>query len=490
MPEQLNETVFDRLEFLEESAAANPAGPWKVKAIGITLDEVNGNRRLYPLAVAQTAVDDANRRLQEGENIDGKIEHLDFPDLTGTAFNWLNLGIENKKIILEGYLLGTDAGRNLRAMHKGKMKIRLSQRARGDTVNAGGYRKVTAFKIFDYDATGNPSDGQAGVTILESTQDGGSNMSELAQQISEFIDAQAGTYARFDESTRARLARAVKKQKPGSFDEAKQLLEAQAGDYDTLLETAKLKRDSTVQRLEAENAELQAGQNQREVEVYLAEAVKEAKYPKHLEEAYLAAVQAGKPETVERAKELLEEQRAIFDPLAANSTLQAKGFGRVNVLGPVIEKETGFPEFAKVAYALGQKLEESNQGQLWDVRKPQTQGQRLAARVLALYDQRFGNQLLEEARLFEAETTSDLAIPFSMVRAVVAEAYPALAAAQVFDFQTATKDPEKIGYEVFTGETGYSGSVTDEDFNSGAFSTIDGISCFLQIKRAPIYNRK
>lgn len=480
--DELNETIFQQLEFLEESAA-NTTGPWRVKAVGITLDQVNKNRRLYPLNVAQAAVNDANQRIQAGENIDGKIEHPDFPDLNGTAFNWTRLGIEDKQIILEGYLLGTDAGRNLRAMHKGKMNIRLSQRAGGDSVVKGGYSEVTKFRIFGYDATGNPSDDAAGITILESNQStnngGNPTVDELQQQIKEFIDAQAGTFIRFDESTRSRMARAVKSQKPTSFDEAKQLLESQAGDYDAILESAKLNRDSTVERLQAEKALLEEEQNRREVDEYLTEQVKEADYPKSLEESYLAAVKAAKPANLEEAATVLEEQRKIFDPLAANMVLAGRGMNRARVTGSVIEKETGYPEFAKVSFEIGQKLEESHRGTVRDFSSPQTPSERLTANVLKLYDQKFGVKMHEESRLYESETTSDLNIQFSAIRAVIAEVYPALIAPMVYDFQTAKNSPENIGYEVFVGEDGYTKTVTDEDFNSGAFT--DGQSDWIQL---------
>jgi hypothetical protein len=473
--QELNETVFNDFTILE----SKQDGPWRVKAIGLTADELNANGRVYPAQVITEAVREASNRLTLGEAITGQVGHPEqAPHLGETVFNWTGIAFNGKHIILEGLLLATQAGKDLRALAQGGVKIGLSQRAKGDSQQRGNLSEVTRFTILGYDAVVNRSDKNAGLTLMESTtnQSKGVNMSEFNQQISEFIEAQAGTYVRFDESTRNRMGRAVKAQKPESFDEAKRLLEAQAGDYDALLEAAKLNRDTTVARLEAENAKLEEDKNRREVETFLMEAVKDAKYPKALEEAYLSACKAGKPANVEEAKALLESQRGIFDPLAASQTLAGKGFGRVQVMGPVIERATGYPEYAKASFALGQKLEESAMGRLVNFEKPQTQAERLTGKLLNRFDSRFQAQLLEESRLFEAETTSDLAIPYSSIRAVIAQAYPALVAANVFDFQAANSDPEKIGYEVFTGETGFDGAVTDEDFNSGAFSTVDGLS--------------
>ncbi len=469
---QLTETIESGLTITEDVA---DSGGWRVKAIGLTADEVNVNKRIYPAAVVERAVAEANRRLQEGKSLVGLLEHPARKEsLAEAVFNWTSVKLAGKQVLLEGVLLATQAGKDLRAMAQGGVRIGISQRATGDTRPRNGVREVTNFVIHGYDAVINPSDRAASLNLLESYQKVEDNF--MNTEILEFVDAQAGTYVRFDEAARARLAKQVKQAKPESFDQAKQLLESVAADYDRLLEDAKTAQQKRLERLERQNAELLEAQNKQAVDEYLTEAVKEAGYPESVETAYLAAVKAAAPANVDEAKALLESQREIFDPLAASAALKGKGFNDVTVVGPVFETETGAPEFAKVAYTIGQRLNESAMGGAFYRAEPKTASERMTARLLAMYDRQHQHQLLQESRLFEAETTSDTSIPFSLVRAVVAQAYPALTAASVYDFQTASKDPEKIGYEVFTGETGYSNTVTNEDFNSGAFSTVDGLT--------------
>jgi hypothetical protein len=84
----------------------------------------------------------------------------------------------------------------------------------------------------------------------------------------------------------------------------------------------------------------------------------------------------------------------------------------------------------------------------------------------------YKRQLLAEAKEFnEAELTTDLNLPYSVSRAIIAEAFPNLVAANVFDVGVIETSPTRLYYEAFAGETGYTVAVTDEVEALGAEGT-------------------
>lgn len=84
----------------------------------------------------------------------------------------------------------------------------------------------------------------------------------------------------------------------------------------------------------------------------------------------------------------------------------------------------------------------------------------------------YQRQLLAEAKHFEeAELSTDLNIPYSVSRAVIAESFPNLVAANVFDVGVIETSPTRLYYEAFSGETGYTVAVTDEVEAGGAEGT-------------------
>jgi hypothetical protein len=70
--------------------------------------------------------------------------------------------------------------------------------------------------------------------------------------------------------------------------------------------------------------------------------------------------------------------------------------------------------------------------------------------------------------LQEAELTTDLNLPYSVSRAIIAEAFPDLVAANIFDMGVIATSPTRLYFEATTGETGYAGGVTDEVVTGGA----------------------
>jgi hypothetical protein len=139
------------------------------------------------------------------------------------------------------------------------------------------------------------------------------------------------------------------------------------------------------------------------------------------------------------------------------------GKGKVEVTGPVFEKETGRPEFTRAAWELTESLAKAGEGRHMDDAKAATPAGIYTGRVLERYDRINQQKLLAEARAFdEAEQTSDLNLPYSVARMLIEQAYPELVAANVYDFGVTDVSPAKIFYEAYAGESGASATVTDE----------------------------
>jgi len=107
-----------------------------------------------------------------------------------------------------------------------------------------------------------------------------------------------------------------------------------------------------------------------------------------------------------------------------------------------------------------------------DMRKREDRASIFTVQLLEKFDKMYQRQLLEETKQFnEAELSTDLNIPYSISRAVIAEAFPNLVAANIFDVGIMDQTPTRLYYEAFSGETGYEVAVTDEVETAGAEGT-------------------
>jgi len=144
----------------------------------------------------------------------------------------------------------------------------------------------------------------------------------------------------------------------------------------------------------------------------------------------------------------------------------------VRVIGDVLETETGTPEFARPAFEITESIRKHEMRPVKDLRKNESRAAQLTIQLLERFDQLYRRQLMNEAQQFnEAEAASDLNLPYSVSRAIIAEAFPNLVAANVFDVGLMSGSPENIWFETFAGETGYTVAITDEVVTGGAEST-------------------
>lgn len=261
----------------------------------------------------------------------------------------------------------------------------------------------------------------------------------------------------------------------GKLDE---MSEAQLAKVETKIrEALGIDEDADIPNALKEAAEarekLAAQEQQQEIDEAIDEACKDLPYD-DLNESFEEALKAANPQDAEAVQELAEAKRTEYDRIVSQTRLNEMGFGGANlqVRGPVLEKELGIPQFAEAAFMLTESIRKSELRERRDFRNPKTINEEFAALYLEKFDKDYRAQLIQEAKLFaEAEQTSDLNLPYSVSRAIIAEAFPELVATSIFDVGLIDTTPTRLYFEAFSGETGYTASVTDEEVTIAALDT-------------------
>lgn len=467
--QRMTESVENALKLAPVQEAQN--GARRIRAIGMTADRVNGNGRRYPRAVLAGAVEHLNKHLHESAGqgrlvATGEVEHpsdkgTGRPNLLETVIKWEAASLDaGGQVLLEGAILPTSKGKDLATLVEHGVPIGISMRGYGTatsvTENVNGERQsvqeVQELWITGWDAVMEPSDTTA--RIVESQ--------EKAQE--EVQDNRAPDKG---EETKAMNIEELLK----LLSEKPELREALLGklglaEKAALAETLGVKPDELQGAMEEgqkAKAELARRVAQEAVETAIAEQTKELKYGDALNQLFVESVKAAKPETPEAVKAIVEAKRKEYDGIAATGVLAGMGKKGVQVVGPVFEKETGRPVFARAAWELNESLVKAGEGHRRDVLKGDSLAEIFTARVLERFDKQHQAKLLAESRMFEeAEQTSDLNLPYSVARMLIEQAYPELVAANVYDFGTTDISPARVYYEAYAGESGSSVTATDE----------------------------
>jgi len=498
---------------LVESDGASPDGPWAIRGIGITADKVTSNGTLYKRRILAEAVAIVQDHLGESagqgrvQQLLGEVEHPSMkptrrPFLNEVVVNWEECLFDGKQVTVEGKLLGTQAGHDLRAQMKGGVKPGISQRGYGTSVSeeqkSGEVIEVVeALIITGYDLVLEPSDTQAAVTYAESQtsqEEGIAAMppkkgqeqtpkepeapegavpvtelttAEIAAQRPDLVESIVAQSDRERELARMEAEREIEEEQADRqriIDEAQASLRKQLdlGETDSL--------ENALQEQAERLAQLETESSAREVAEYVESEIKGiANYPEWVRTQVQEEVMAGEPKSIDEAKTLIKARRSFADQMLSQLKRQAMGDPTViEVLGPVIEGVTGAPAFTKPAMLLVESC--VRHGYFEDRSKEDASNplnSRFAQQYMAAFDQRYKHHLVQEARLFEeAEQVSDLNLPYTVMRAIVAEAVPDLVATSIFDVQMTSDADTRVYYEAYAGETGETVAVTDETVTS------------------------
>lgn len=451
---RLVETV-GRVE-LAESVEGQPR---KIKAIGITADVVNGNGRLYPASILRAAVEKVSGHLHESAGqgrlkLLGEVEHpaqkSGRPNLLETVVKWDSVAFDGSQTLLEGTIIETGKGKDLLAIMEAGVLPGISQRAYGQvktkTISGQSVQVVEALEITGYDLVMEPSDPAAAVTLLESETNSEDEMTpeEILKLIREHPETFRGLIAENVEKLSAEQAA---------------LLESKMRSALGLDEKADLSK-ALNEAMEAKKT-LDGQAAQKAVDEAIDEQTKALPYGKALNESFVAAVRAAKPATAEAVKSLVEAKRKEYDAIASAAKLGSMGY---HGKGGVIEFGENQNTILRPSLEL---IESMTKRGLLNQPKEDNVNQRFTALLLESFDKRYARELAREAReLDEAEQTSDLALPYSVSRTIIAAVGPRLVSSSVFDFGTMDASPDKLWYESYSGESGSSATVTAATFTA------------------------
>jgi len=495
-----------------ELLEAEDGKPRRIKAVGLTADVVNENRRRYSASVVRAAVDGLRTHLHESAGqgravqLLGEAEHpahkpTGRPNLLETVVNWEAVDFDGSQVLLEGTILSTSKGKDILALMEGGVMPGVSQRAYGDSKFVGRGRdrveEVTELVITGYDLVLEPSDPTAGVTMFESEEENEMDPEEILKALQEsgfFDELNANVRTQVEEAMRSKdvaqketalrealgigekddITEAVlklvreRKQPKGKLEE--KLRESLGmADTDNLEETLQARLD----RL----ANLEEAEQKRKVAEYVEKEIEALTYPVVLKEQLAEALGTMELKTIDEAKATIVAKRQEYDAFASRLTLAAKGFGEdgLRVLGPVLERETGVPEYARAAFQFTEALVRQGMAPERNWNEIKTVNERFAVEYLRTFDELYKGHLLQESRLFEETSmqVSDLNLPYSVARAIVAEAFPRLIATSIFDVQLTDQAPSRVYYEAYGHDNDTDTTVTDEDITSDEDAWVD-----------------
>ena len=472
--------LIERLQDAQiELGEAEAGKPRRIKARGMTAEIVNNNNRRYRAPILESAVSEAQPLAAAGRLLAESNHPNDKPsqqaDILESLVRWDSITFEGGQVLLEGEIIPTKGkGENLIILMEHGVFPRLSQRAHGtaQVVEQDGRRfvDITELHITGYDLVMDPGDPTADTLMFERRNPA---KEELPTMDKLTLDALRAEYPELvaqiererDETRRRELEEALSRKQAEDAAAAKLIADREAGlrkqlglaDTDDLAEA--------LNRQRAELQRLQEAEQARQVAAYIEQECSQIKYADVLKQQFVEAVKAVSPKTVDEAKSAIVAKRKEYDALQSALQLALKGYNRgFEALGPVLERDRGVPEFARASFELTESLIRAGHIQPRDLRQPKTVNERFAALYLERFDRVYRQHLINEARIFsEAEQASDLSLPYSVSRAIMAEALPQLVALGVFDVQLVDPAPTvNIFFETYANESGASASVTDE----------------------------
>jgi hypothetical protein len=436
-------------------AESAPGGPKRITIReALTAGVVNRNGRRYSEAVVKAAVDEIKQHLHEsagqgravlttatGDPMVGEADHPSDkgkrPQLLETVVVWTDVSYDpvSRAVSLSGSIAETAKGKDILALAQVGLLPGGSLRGNGYsqilTENGQQIEEVVELHLTGYDLVLTPS--FVNQSVLESRKDSDDNSESIPNKEQKTMDPKTLEALRKslglnESATEADIVAAAGK----AAGAQKELAEKAAAD-------AKVAAiDEAVKGLpygDALNAQFKAE---------LAEDAADA-----------AAVPA-----------MVAKLRKRYDAVAAQSTLKGAGFNGAlkNIqVAPVFERETGQPAYAQLAHEFAESLAMRKAAPVWNPAKPLNENQRLASKMLEMFDKTYAFELQREAQQFtEAHTATDLALPYTVSRAINAAVFPNLTASSIFDVAPMQNSPEYLYYEAYTEESGLAVAVVDE----------------------------
>lgn len=463
-----------RIELMEAEAGK----PRRIKVRGMTAGIINNNNRRYRSPILEAAVAEAQTLVAErrllAESGHPSDKPSGQPDILESLVRWDSITFEGDEVLLEGEIIPTSKGRDLIIVMEHGVYPRVSQRANGKAqmVEEGGRRfvDITELHITGYDLVMDPGDPTADTLVFENRQPHHHHIEEdpitmdLEKLRAQYPDLVAQIEREHDETRRLQLEQALQERQRLDAETRRAVNEHNAALRTKLGLNDTDNLEEAVARQAAELQRLQEAEQARAVTAYIEQETGSIKYADVLKTQFVESVKAAGAKTIDEAKGIIIAKRKEYDALQAGLELAARGHGAIQILGPVLERDRGVPEFARASFELTESLVRGGHTQPRDLRTPKNVNERFAQQYLERFDRMNRHHLMQEARLFnEAEQASDLALPYSVSRAIMAEALPELVAISIFDVQLVDMAPTtNIWFEVYAAESGATASVVDE----------------------------
>lgn len=459
---------------LEEKTEGKPR---RITARGMTAGIINNNNRRYAADVLQAAVDEANAKMARGElqllaEDNHPSDKLGVPSVLANLILWHSITFEENEVRLSGTIIETTDGKNLITILDAGVRPRLSQRAYGfaERVKENGrvFDDIVELHLTGYDLVMTPGDPTAGVITVESHHPHKETITmdelDLETLRTQYPDLVAKIEAEHDARKKAQLEESLRAKQAEDERNRRVIAEANAQIRQQLGLSESDDLQEALNRQALELRRLQEAEQQRQVGTYIDSQVAEIKYADALKPQFVESVRTAAPKTIDEAKTVIATKRKEYDAIQASIELALRGRGGVQVLGPVLEGARGVPEYARASFALNESLIRSGHATQRNLAQPKNINELFAVEYLKRFDAAYKRHLVAEARSYEeAEQASDLNLPYSVARAVMAEALPQLVAISVFDVQMVDNAPTtNIFFEKYVGETGATGTVTNE----------------------------
>jgi len=466
MAKKFNERV-DAQVVLEEREEGKPR---KIKIEGaITADVVNGNKRRYPADVVRSAVEELQGHLNEsagqGRAIQllGEAEHPSDKggraNLLETVTKWENVQFDGARVDLTGRILETSKGKDILTLMEGGVMPGVSLRGYGEGKNTGkGDNKifeVSELHITGFDLVLEPSF-ENSAQLIESIQgDDEMTPEELLKLLKEHPEV-------FEGITEAQ----VKKMGETQLKALEEQVRAALG-IDGKADIAE-----SLKGMAEKARKFEESQKVSAIDEAKKAACKDLPFGEKFNKMFTESIEEAEFDSPEAVKKFAESLHKQYSKITADLKLKGMGFveGKgLQVRGPVLESETGTPEFARASFELSESIRRVEMSDTRDWNKPVSLNEKFTKMLLTRFDALHKQKLLAESKaLEEAEITTDLNLPYSVSRALIEEAFPNLVASGIFDVGIMNNSPELLYFETFSGDSGYTGTVTDEVVTGGA----------------------
>ncbi len=448
---RLEERIEGRITLVESDQSG---GPKRLRIEGLMqADVINGNGRRYPRAVLEAAVSHLRNHLHESAGqgrlmLTGEAEHPSDkgnkrPQFLETVVRWDSVEMDDGKVNASGVLIPTSKGRDVQTLMEHKVAPGGSVRGYYDSVekteSGRTFEEVKACIITGIDLVGGPSFNNV-AEFLESQQEteDAMNLEELKKLLSAHPELLEGL-----------LKEPLEKMGADQLKKLEETVRAKLG-IDGAADLGKALQ-------EAAEAKKKLADQERLVAITteITTLTKDLPYGPKLNQLFVETVQKTHFASAGEVKPFVEAKRAEYDAIVASQKLASMGFKGIEVVGPVIEKAGVVPEMYKGYLAFTESLQRIGAVAKRDLTQPKSRNELYYAELLKRFDSLFHLQLLKESKsLEEAELSTDLSLPYSVSRTVIAAVVPQLVAVGLFDFGVTDQSPTKVFYEEYVNETG------------------------------------